>query len=271
MRSRLLRGFGISLLLHGVILCSVVYVGMVLPYFTPPLVIDFSIENNRAQSEPSNASEKVAQADEEKANPKAPVKKNPPVGKPKQVERYMKKAVRKMPEKIATNKRQLVEKKAISAAVKPLPQTAPPQTQKEKIQATKEAFVEPSSKLSAAGKDPFTPQKVTVSGTQAAIGVQSTISSPKERYIQANFSYIRDTVKLNTSYPDIARRMGWEGKVLVAFTVCVDGRVEDVRVIISSGFPALDKNAIKTIKRCVPFPKPPVQVEVTLPIIFKLT
>ncbi len=95
-------------------------------------------------------------------------------------------------------------------------------------------------------------------------------TSLRDHYVKANYSYIRDAVERRTSYPNIARKMGWEGKVLVAFTVCDDGQVEDIRIIKSCGFKALDKNAIKTIKQCAPFPKPPVRAEVTLPITYRL-
>jgi protein TonB len=45
------------------------------------------------------------------------------------------------------------------------------------------------------------------------------------------------------SYPDLARRRGQEGTVVVRFTVDRDGRVQDVSLVHSSGSDALDEAA----------------------------
>lgn len=46
-------------------------------------------------------------------------------------------------------------------------------------------------------------------------------------------------------YPEQARAMGIEGTVVLFIDLSRDGKVEDVRVISSSGFPILDNAAIK--------------------------
>jgi len=282
MNHHLFRGVGFSLLFHGVVLCSIVYVGIILPDITPPLVIDFSIENDSGNVQSPKSSPTLAKPVQKKANPGSPVKKVPPVSKPKPVERKitdakpqkpepikpaMKKPVPpKKPKKIVQVqtkiKRPVVKQKVMTTAVKPIlepvPEVIPAEMPNELVEEIKETFVKSSAKTIAAIVPP------------TATGAQTRSPSPKERYIKANFSYIRDTVDRNTSYPSIARRMGWEGKVLVTFIICADGRVEDIRVIKSCGFDALDKNAIKTIKRCAPFPKPPLRAEVTLPITYRL-
>jgi protein TonB len=81
---------------------------------------------------------------------------------------------------------------------------------------------------------------------------------------------IRDTIIRNLSYPAVARRMGWTGRVSVAFTVCVDGSVEELSVVESSGFPILDKNALETIRKSCPLPKPPVRTALIMPVVYRL-
>ncbi len=46
-------------------------------------------------------------------------------------------------------------------------------------------------------------------------------------------------------YPEQARAMGIEGTVTLFVELATDGKVEDVRVVSSSGFPILDNAAIK--------------------------
>ncbi|MDR1934369.1 MAG: energy transducer TonB [Candidatus Accumulibacter sp.] len=46
-------------------------------------------------------------------------------------------------------------------------------------------------------------------------------------------------------YPEQARRLGLEGTVTLFVELSGDGRVEDVRVAASSGFPILDNAAVK--------------------------
>lgn len=271
MNHHLFRGIGVSLLLHGLVLCSIVYLGILLPDLTPPLVIDFSIENDSANRQPSNSPHNLPRPTQEKAKPSPSKKKALPVNKPQVAEKKSEtvkpkqpepkpvkaEAQKPVPKKIAplqTKKRMEVEEKVIVTAVEPITESIPVQTQ--------EKEVEPSL-IDAVEKAPsILPATVPE--------IQTNSPSPKEQYLKANFSFIRDLVKRKTSYPNIARRMGWEGRVLVAFIVCTDGQVEDIRIIKSCGFKALDKNAIKTIKGCAPFPKPPIRAEVTLPITYRL-
>ena len=56
----------------------------------------------------------------------------------------------------------------------------------------------------------------------------------------------------------------------IAFFVCEDGGVNDVRVLESSGFGLLDTNAVETVKRVAPFPNPPVRAEIRMAITYRL-
>ncbi|ADO44647.1 TonB family protein [Hydrogenobacter thermophilus TK-6] len=92
-----------------------------------------------------------------------------------------------------------------------------------------------------------------------------------EAYLREKLSVISSIVQKHISYPLIARKMGWEGRVVVCFLLRSDGRVENVHVEKSSGYEILDKSAVSTVQKVSGlFPKPPVDVLVRLPINYKL-
>ncbi|MBE0603248.1 MAG: energy transducer TonB, partial [Deltaproteobacteria bacterium] len=72
------------------------------------------------------------------------------------------------------------------------------------------------------------------------------------------------------SYPAVARKMGWEGSVVVAFVILPDGAVRDVRVVHGSGFSVLDRNAVEAVRSASPFPHPPAEAEVLTPVVYRL-
>lgn len=49
-------------------------------------------------------------------------------------------------------------------------------------------------------------------------------------------------------YPLVARRMGYQGKVVLNVEVLADGRAGEVKLQTSSGFEILDKSALQTVK-----------------------
>lgn len=85
-----------------------------------------------------------------------------------------------------------------------------------------------------------------------------------------DFSFIREKVQRNTRYPRLARQMGLEGQVKVAFTVCHDGKVMDIKVMESSGVSMLDKCAIEAVKKTSPFPSQQLEAKVIIPIVYRL-
>ena len=50
-------------------------------------------------------------------------------------------------------------------------------------------------------------------------------------------------------YPTLARLRGWEGRVMVAFDVESDGRLQKIHVARSSGFAILDSSALHSLRR----------------------
>jgi len=87
---------------------------------------------------------------------------------------------------------------------------------------------------------------------------------------ERHFSFIRETIMQGIVYPERARRMGWEGKVMLSFVVRENGFIDDVKVITSSGFSVLDENARDTIAKTNLRKKVPVRLYVLLPVEYKL-
>ncbi len=86
-----------------------------------------------------------------------------------------------------------------------------------------------------------------------------------------DFAWIRDAIQRAIAYPAAARRMGWEGKVVVAFHLLPDGSVRDVRIVQGSGHADLDRGAIDAVRNASPFPRSPVETEVITPVVYRLT
>ncbi len=92
----------------------------------------------------------------------------------------------------------------------------------------------------------------------------------KKGYLKQHFTAIRENIMKMISYPIVARRMGWTGTVKISFVVCEDGSARDIKVLHGSGFEMLDRNAVETIRKCSPYPKPPVMAEIIMPITYRL-
>lgn len=90
----------------------------------------------------------------------------------------------------------------------------------------------------------------------------------EQRYLREQFTYIRERVMTRLVYPPLARRQGWTGLVKVSFTVCVDGTIEELQIVASSGRALLDQQALRAVQAAVPFPAPPVRASIILPVLF---
>jgi len=76
------------------------------------------------------------------------------------------------------------------------------------------------------------------------------------------------------SYPKRARRKGYEGTVLLEVLVNRNGKVDDLRILVSSGYAILDRSAVKSVKTWSFEPakkgKDTIDMWVKVPIRFKL-
>ncbi len=105
------------------------------------------------------------------------------------------------------------------------------------------------------------------SGSRApAFGKQGSGWSPGS----PQWESLRAAIQRRVVYPDVARRMGWQGKVIVTFGLQKNGEVRDLRVLASSGFTTLDNNALRAVERAAPLPPAGEFVQIVMPIVFAL-
>jgi TonB family protein len=95
---------------------------------------------------------------------------------------------------------------------------------------------------------------------------QSTTTWLTPEYV----SLIQNRINTNFIYPQEAITQGWEGVVKVRFTLTADGRIKDIDVAESSGYPLLDAAAILAIKDASPYPFPKDsqegEIEIIVPV-----
>ena len=94
--------------------------------------------------------------------------------------------------------------------------------------------------------------------------------SDEEEYLKDNLSKIATLIKENLYYPRVARKRGIQGSVTVRFKLLRDATVIQITAI-SSDSGVLTRAAIKTIKELSgKFPKPKIDLTITLPIQYSL-
>jgi TonB family protein len=71
------------------------------------------------------------------------------------------------------------------------------------------------------------------------------------------FNKIKQSIESQWQYPEIALRYGLQGKLSLEFTIAGNGRLEQLRLIRTSGSQLLDEEAIRAIKAAAPFPPIP--------------
>ncbi len=102
-------------------------------------------------------------------------------------------------------------------------------------------------------------------------GEEEEEEETETNYLEENLQVIREVVQRYMSYPPIARRMGWEGTVVISFVLTPEGSIENERVEKSSGYELLDRNALRVVRLASgEFPRPQRSVRVVLPIVYRL-
>ncbi len=87
-------------------------------------------------------------------------------------------------------------------------------------------------------------------------------------------AHLRGEIEKNKHYPLVARTNGITGTVYLNFHIGSDGRPEHIELSKSSGSQILDESAISTLKKIKQFSSVPEEireVDITVPIAYKLT
>lgn len=127
---------------------------------------------------------------------------------------------------------------------------------------------EPAAEASAGD----TPQTVSIlTPTEEGEGLSHpAIEGIRDDYL----ARLREKIEAVRRYPDRARRMGQEGRVVIRFIVRAGGEVERVDLDKSSSFPLLNRAAMETIRSLSSLPPLPPEfgdrMEVTIPFVYRL-
>ena len=90
-------------------------------------------------------------------------------------------------------------------------------------------------------------------------------------YTKQNLEIIRKIIADSIEYPIVARKMGWEGTVVIAFTLSKGGDLLGVEIIKSSGYSLLDEYTVSVIKEVYKrFPLPESDVRIKIPVSYHL-
>ena len=105
--------------------------------------------------------------------------------------------------------------------------------------------------------------------------VNTNTTSPTSKNIKSRAKYKIGTIENpHPEYPIIARKKGWQGRLLLAVHIDKNGNVLNVHVKETSGFEVLDKVSVKTIRdwKFLPARHGDNNVEdnINIPVSFKL-
>lgn len=84
---------------------------------------------------------------------------------------------------------------------------------------------------------------------------------PQDEAILRYRDMVKRKIQESRRYPLWAKKQGYEGVSYLAFTVLPGGTARDIRVVRSSGFEILDKEAVSTVKRASPFKPIPEKLD----------
>ncbi len=101
--------------------------------------------------------------------------------------------------------------------------------------------------------------------------LQRTHAQKETQFLSQKLSVISELMRKNLTYPYLARRMGWQGELILSFILTPSGELKEIKIEKSTGYEILDKQAKDTLLKIAKyFPRPEVEVRVRLPISFRL-
>ena len=213
-------GVGISFFLHMLAVSSVVAMSSVFSSLTPPLRIDFSMHKPYTVTKVKNVTATTARMPE-RATVLSQQVTLPPEPAPEKVQEAV--PVKITP--LLTKKK--IPVTAASLVVKEEP--IPPKS----VEAPSQPMAEIVHDQGIPHEESVVNNSIIQTAAPEQKGVVSVMSQEKQ-YLKEHFLYIKDSIQGNISYPRIARKMGWQGRVLISFIICKDGSVKDIRIIESS-------------------------------------
>jgi protein TonB len=150
----------------------------------------------------------------------------------------------------------------------PVPESPPSLAAKEPAPISPPPPVVAGPSESAPAVPPVTPERPPV-----------VASLPPRPATKADYAWLAESlgrrVAALTHYPSTARMNGWEGRVVVRAVIRADGHLADAKVQKSSGYDALDRAALETIRLACPLHMKhalsTTEVAVNVPIVYSLS
>lgn len=82
---------------------------------------------------------------------------------------------------------------------------------------------------------------------------QADMDEARDKYRSSLWSAISKEKK----YPKVAQLRGWQGEAVVELLVDSNGKLKAKKIIQSSGYDVLDKQALEMVEKAAPYPTPP--------------
>ncbi len=160
------------------------------------------------------------------------------------VEREEESVVKEMP----------VEPEPQVAAVQPKPVKPKPRPEKKRpVQKKVVEEVKPIKPKPEPVKPPSTPPPIIAARVPDAKSRPKPVTPVSVEQKQHYLAALAARIDRRKFYPQISRRRGEEGTVVVSFVIDKRGGLNDMAVVESSGHHRLDQAALKTLKRVSPF------------------
>ncbi len=80
-------------------------------------------------------------------------------------------------------------------------------------------------------------------------GIGTAVSVDERKSVVSSTALPQLIKRVEPEYPEEAKRKGWQGKVFLRALVDTNGKVTDVEIMRSSGYPCLDSAAIEAAKK----------------------
>ncbi|MBA4389858.1 MAG: hypothetical protein C0399_02850 [Syntrophus sp. (in: bacteria)] len=225
-------GISISLLFHLIVVALLLRVPLDQFIKSKSIVIDFTIEKGQTMGSQGAAKNSVQKADEQKAGK---IENNEVTGntQPMTKPEYNK-------QMNAVTDHTAGRQDVINRA---------PSDQAEQI-AEQNGKIRQEAKGTPAGEKNFFAGQ-GIRGLSLVPGNGKVIDYNKGDTDIKDFPFITDTMqkRFKDKYPDRARRMGWEGKVLLSFVIMENGAIRDVEIMNSSGRRDFDDHAREILEK----------------------
>jgi protein TonB len=267
----LLVAAGLALILHGLLFTVKAEWMKKKPFYAgnpKPLMITMTHKKAQAQKpsqpeltlKPEPEKEPIKKEPPKKARERKPTKKEEPPPRPKKKPRPKPET---RPKTLSMKKEKVILPPAAQPAPPPDPAPARPPARKEQI-----------ARKAPTGQKESTSSPVSERRLNIVALTKGEEKAPKPTQLPVTEAIPHYKTNPPPEYPRMARRRGYEGTVLMEVLVSREGRVEELRLLQSSGHGVLDREAIAAVKKWLFEPgrmgEEEVDMWVKVPVRFKL-